>query len=832
MCLSNSVSQVCGVELTVYTEREKRSPKPLIRFCDETRGIVLGHLLDILDNAHNLEHATKTSPGAADTLIKTNSHFWPLVTACNLNFASHDASGAYKRLIFASFREMVKYVQPKAIQWGAILHTPSGWTRGRDFANLEEAAGWFRQKQDESPPSVPSTPRKPKATLPSVPERGLPKNSRLEAEAAKASRSIAKWSDGVSEVSQPGARDEVRRRMEKIGMERSRMLEKVLGLDRQERELWMLIFPVIKQLMVEICLVLKVGRAYVVWRTTLIRPHSINGFGRAEKPEPYPRILFFEFSSRHGRRCVRLTWTQLGEQRALGDSRRQLPGSPSHRAHSRSLNDSLADRDRRAWTSDGARTPTTRQRPDCPPRSDLSRSLSTPSRPLSRPRTDRRRGLGPTPRCRTPSPERSPECSPEPPVNEPVVNELAYCHGLNLPVRLAPPPCQYHDIELCLHPGWTPSPGAVVHLVQDSATSSRAEIHTPPLVRTDYEPVDLWSAQQERETDVVPSRGTSSTLPQSTLDAKPPREMSPAALSRPNSRVTAFVLQYPNLVTAAAILAAFILLAPVMLTVIFSGHCAWVRTLTTEHTTRLSLFDPLSTLQTQYENALLPLIYPFWVDDPAPPEPGSIIAALEQEILEIEDGVAVWKGSGYTGFEIRPGDLTETGAGGLSISHRFDVCRSTLKSLQKDWRSLVKLIEALVAGNEEWPIRRSRYLVPKIDTIKQYLNTTISVMSSANTTLAEHVNHYRDMYMTGGKDTQVTMWHLSDKPRWWTSFIFGEHTVKVQYGVEVQTVTELLILSDRAKDAKGFFKADRGEEWRYYNFRPLRPSRQKQTDEK
>ncbi|RSL47159.1 hypothetical protein BHE90_015732 [Fusarium euwallaceae] len=376
--------------------------------------------------------------------------------------------------------------------------------------------------------------------------------------------------------------------------------------------------------------------------------------------------------------------------------------------------------------------------------------------------------------------------------------------------------------------------------------------------------------------------------------------MSPAALSRPNSRVTAFVLQYPNLVITAVILAAFILLAPVMLTVIFSGHCAWVRTLTTEHTTQLSLFDPLSTLHTQYENALLPLIYPFWVDDPIPPEPGSIIAALEQEILEIEDGVTVWKGSGYTGFEVRPGDLTETGAGGLSISHRFDVYRSTLKSLQKDWRKLVKLIEALVAGNEVQALAKSssallnnegvahqekttlsilkferflsnlqrtnrdalvaiqrinsglytitphvdvilnqmldtidaidystRHLVPKIDTIKQYLNTTISVMSSANTTLAERVNHYRDMYMTGGKDTQVTMWHLSDKPKWWNSFIFGQHTVKVQYGLEVRTVTELLILSDRAKDAKGFFKADRGEEWRYYNFRPLRPSRQK-----
>ncbi|RMJ03540.1 hypothetical protein CDV36_014932 [Fusarium kuroshium] len=399
--------------------------------------------------------------------------------------------------------------------------------------------------------------------------------------------------------------------------------------------------------------------------------------------------------------------------------------------------------------------------------------------------------------------------------------------------------------------------------------------------------------------------------------------MSPAALSRPNSRVTAFVLQYPNLVTTGVILPAFILLAPVMLTVIFSGHCAWVRTLTTEHTTQLSLFDPLSTLHTQYENALLPLIYPFWVDDPVPPEPGSIIAALEQEFLEIEDGVTVWKGSGYTGFEVRPGDLTETGAGGLSISHRFDVCRSTLKSLQKDWRKLVKLIEALVAGNEVQALAKSssalldnegvahqekttlsilkferflsnlqrtnrdalvaiqrinsglhtiaphvdvilnqvrdamrsyghktenkprlwmldtidaidystRHLVPKIDTIKQYLNTTISVMSSANTTLAERVNHYRDMYMTGGKDTQVTMWHLSDKPKWWNSFIFGQHTVKVQYGLEVRTVTELLILSDRAKDAKGVFKADRGEEWGYYNFRPLRPSRQKQTDE-
>ncbi|EEU34570.1 uncharacterized protein NECHADRAFT_88860 [Fusarium vanettenii 77-13-4] len=83
---------------------------------------------------------------------------------CNLNFGRQDKSVTkdYNRLVMPKFRERVRWIQRKMIEYGALVKTPNGWARepGRRFANAEEAGLWLDNKLTlaSTPTSSPAQP--------------------------------------------------------------------------------------------------------------------------------------------------------------------------------------------------------------------------------------------------------------------------------------------------------------------------------------------------------------------------------------------------------------------------------------------------------------------------------------------------------------------------------------------------------------------------------------------------------------------------------------------------------------------------------------------------
>lgn len=133
MCRPNSASSICGHDIAGYLARGKN--RPVVHFCYEIRGMALQAILALVDQDPRQAAAGKTCNYAA-TLVQDGSRFRSLVAACHLGF-SHDRVHAdvWKRLAMPAFRNLVKWVERKAVAFGAIAERANMYVCGQRFAD-------------------------------------------------------------------------------------------------------------------------------------------------------------------------------------------------------------------------------------------------------------------------------------------------------------------------------------------------------------------------------------------------------------------------------------------------------------------------------------------------------------------------------------------------------------------------------------------------------------------------------------------------------------------------------------------------------------------------
>ncbi|RMJ05261.1 hypothetical protein CDV36_014074 [Fusarium kuroshium] len=147
MCKSNSVEEICGVKLADYVAKKKTGTSPSIQFCQMIRGAILNSLLELSDNNTSRE----PSPTYDAKIISNSEWFWLLANHCNINHGRADETGDYNRIVLKGFKALIKYMQRKAIDFGALISLPAGWVwapRHR-FTSDDEAGAWFNRKIKE-----------------------------------------------------------------------------------------------------------------------------------------------------------------------------------------------------------------------------------------------------------------------------------------------------------------------------------------------------------------------------------------------------------------------------------------------------------------------------------------------------------------------------------------------------------------------------------------------------------------------------------------------------------------------------------------------------------
>ncbi|KAM0339743.1 hypothetical protein ACHAPU_010809 [Fusarium lateritium] len=147
MCLTNTASQICGVALSTYTTSRTKSSKPVVHFCPKIRGAILNTLLSQADEC-NTAHP---SPFHAQDIVANNVILLGLIKHCRLQHGR--STGDYNAIIINAFKTLIKWMQRKAVHFGALTQLPSGvWARGEDCGFVSDGAAgeWFNRKQSES----------------------------------------------------------------------------------------------------------------------------------------------------------------------------------------------------------------------------------------------------------------------------------------------------------------------------------------------------------------------------------------------------------------------------------------------------------------------------------------------------------------------------------------------------------------------------------------------------------------------------------------------------------------------------------------------------------
>ncbi|KAM0427069.1 hypothetical protein ACHAQK_012230 [Fusarium lateritium] len=137
MCKSNSHSQVCGIPVTTYTDKQSNGIKPTIQFCPTIRGAILHALLA------RVAHSPSKQPSApfAVEILSNDALAKMLLSRCNLAF-SH---GAYPRLIIPAWKNSVKWILRKVVEMGVVKRQAGLWVRDEEyvFGSDELAGKWF-----------------------------------------------------------------------------------------------------------------------------------------------------------------------------------------------------------------------------------------------------------------------------------------------------------------------------------------------------------------------------------------------------------------------------------------------------------------------------------------------------------------------------------------------------------------------------------------------------------------------------------------------------------------------------------------------------------------
>ncbi|KAF4975076.1 hypothetical protein FZEAL_8098 [Fusarium zealandicum] len=333
------------------------------------------------------------------------------------------------------------------------------------------------------------------------------------------------------------------------------------------------------------------------------------------------------------------------------------------------------------------------------PRRPVTWNGLMPLLPRNEPPDASSRGSSPSPGpAATPSRNRrlhiSNPSSPLPSLVEPDVYApaISYCHSLRLPLYLGPPPDEPYVLEICIHPDWTPLPHTALHLTRDTADVSCTSMHSPPLVRVGYEPVDLWGNHVENA-QTPASSGDSQRSPSPPLGSPPPLEAQPQtppkvsvpAEAEPSPRLVARTAQAssPRLGFWSPLLA---LVAVLIACLASSSHPAWVMTSTVNQTDSFHLWQPAHLICRDYENVLLPLVTELELREPVPQNPRSTLAALAEELVSLLSDLYAWDGSPLPG----PGQ---------PLMDRVDFCIKELNVIQHSFKSLFTGADPLIRSS-------------------------------------------------------------------------------------------------------------------------------------
>lgn len=154
------MEQICGFKLADYIAKKKTGKSPPIQFCAGIRGAILNSLLELSDR----ETTRGPSPTYDAKIISSSELFWQLANHCNVNHGRADETGGYNRVVLRGFKALVKYIQRKAIEFGALINLPAGWTRapGCCFTSDDEAGAWLNGKLKDYASGSNKTPLAPR----------------------------------------------------------------------------------------------------------------------------------------------------------------------------------------------------------------------------------------------------------------------------------------------------------------------------------------------------------------------------------------------------------------------------------------------------------------------------------------------------------------------------------------------------------------------------------------------------------------------------------------------------------------------------------------------
>ncbi|RSL42213.1 hypothetical protein CEP54_015556 [Fusarium duplospermum] len=161
---SNSFEEICDVKLADYVAKKKTGTSPSIQFCHMVRGAILNSPLELSDNDTSGEPSSTYDA----KIISKSEWFWLLTNHCNINHRRADETGDYNRIVLKGFKALTKYIQRKAIDFGALINLPAGWVRapGHRFTSDDEAGAWFNGKIKEYSSGSNKTPLVPRPAKP------------------------------------------------------------------------------------------------------------------------------------------------------------------------------------------------------------------------------------------------------------------------------------------------------------------------------------------------------------------------------------------------------------------------------------------------------------------------------------------------------------------------------------------------------------------------------------------------------------------------------------------------------------------------------------------
>ncbi|KAI8648308.1 hypothetical protein NCS56_01515100 [Fusarium sp. Ph1] len=125
------LSQMPAPKLRLFSAAGRDVQVKLHRLYQEDRGASLDNLLELSDK----DTSRESSLTCHTKIISTSEWFWLLSDHCNINQGRAGETGDYKRIVLKGFKALIKYIQRKAIDFGALANLPADRTGRLDIAS-------------------------------------------------------------------------------------------------------------------------------------------------------------------------------------------------------------------------------------------------------------------------------------------------------------------------------------------------------------------------------------------------------------------------------------------------------------------------------------------------------------------------------------------------------------------------------------------------------------------------------------------------------------------------------------------------------------------------